>query len=216
MLLNGFITDVGQHYITIKAQADISYILDKQVKQCDIFLRDGRTINREQQKKAYALMRDISLWSGYTPDEVKELAKYDYIAKYGGEEFSLADCSVTVARCFIDYLVEFCLTHDIPCRDSLLELCEDVRRYLYLCLIHKRCCVCGKKTQLHHVDTVGMGYDRTEIPHIGKRAEALCFKHHRECHDIGQKDFDEKYHVFGIEIDNIIADKYRLKKGVKT
>ena len=213
MILDGIITDVGQHYITIKAQADISYILDKQVKQCDIFLRDGRTINREQQKKAYALMRDISLFTGYSPDEVKELCKYDFIAKYGGEEFSLANCSVTTARCFNAYLIEFCLQHDIPCRDSLLELCEDVRRYLYLCLIHKKCCICGKKTQLHHVDTVGMGYDRAEIVHVGKRAEALCYRHHKECHDIGQKDFDEKYHVFGIEIDNIIADKYRLKKG---
>lgn len=216
MLLDGIITDIGQHYITIKAQADVSYVLDKKVSRCDIFLRDGRTISREQQKKAYALMRDISLWSGYLPDEVKELAKYDFLAKNGGEEFSLGTCSVTLARSFIDYLIEFCLIHDVPCQDSLLELCEDIKRYLYLCLIHKRCCVCGKKTQLHHVDTVGMGYDRTEIPHVGKRAEALCFKHHRECHDIGQKDFDSKYHIFGIEIDNTIADKYRLKKGVKT
>ena len=213
MLLNGIITELNERYIVIKAPADVGYILDKQVKECDIILRDGRTISRDQQKKAYALMRDISLWSGHTPDEIKELAKYDYLSKYGGEMFSLSDCSVTLARGFIDYLVEFCLIHDIPCRDSLLELCEDVKRYLYLCLIHKRCCVCGKKTQLHHVDTVGMGYDRNEIPHIGKRAEALCFKHHRECHDIGQKDFDERYHVFGIEIDTIIADKYRLKKG---
>jgi hypothetical protein len=212
MLLNGIITDITERHIVIKAPADVSYILEKQVKECDIILRDGRTINREQQKKAYALMRDISFWSGHTPDEIKELCKYDYLSKVGGEMFSLADCSVTFARGFIDYLVEFCLIHDVPCRDSLLSLCEDIKRYLYLCLIHKRCCVCGKKTQLHHVDTVGMGYDRNEICHIGMRAEALCFKHHRECHDIGQKEFDERYHIFGTEIDTIIADKYNLKK----
>ena len=212
MLLNGYITDINEQSIVIQAPADVAYVIDKQVKECDILLRDGRTITRDQQKKAYALMRDISLWSGHTPDEIKELAKYDYLAKYGGEMFSLADCSVTFARGFIDYLVEFCLIHDIPCQDSLITLCEDIRRYLYLCLIHKRCCVCGKKTQLHHVDAVGMGYNRNEIVHVGKRAEALCFKHHRECHDIGQKTFDEKYHVFGIEIDNIIANKYKLKR----
>ena len=213
MILDGFITDIHEGYVLIKAPADIGYILDKKVNRCDIFLRDGRTISREQQKKAYALMRDISLWSGHTPDEIKELAKYDYLSKVGGEMFSLSDCSVTFARGFIDYLVEFCLIHDIPCQDSLLSMCEDVGRYLYLCLIHKRCCICGKKTQLHHVDTIGMGYDRNEPIHIGKRAEALCFRHHRECHDIGQKEFDERYHVYGVEIDTVIADKYRLKKG---
>lgn len=212
MLLNGYITDISEQCIVIKAPADVAYVIDKQVRECDIILRDGRTITRDQQKKAYALMRDISLWSGHTPDEIKELAKYDYLSKFGGDMFSLADCSVTVARGFIDYLVEFCLIHDIPCQDSLITLCEDIRRYLYLCLIHKKCCICGKKTQLHHVDAVGMGYNRNEIVHVGKRAEALCFKHHRECHDIGQKTFDEKYYVFGIEIDNIIADKYKLKK----
>ena len=58
-----------------------------------------------------------------------------------------------------------------------------------------------------------MGYDRTEIPHVGKRAEALCWRHHKECHNIGQKEFDEMYHIFGIEIDTVIADKYNLKKG---
>ena len=212
MLLNGYITDINEQSIVIQAPADVAYVIDKQVRECDILLRDGRTITRDQQKKAYALMRDISLWSGHTPDEIKELAKYDYLAKYGGGMFSLADCSVTLTRGFIDYLVEFCLIHDIPCQDSLITLCEDIRRYLYLCLIHKRCCVCGKKTQLHHVDAVGMGYNRNEIVHVGKRAQALCFKHHRECHDIGQKTFDEKYHVFGIEIDRIIADKYKLKR----
>ena len=129
MLLNGIITELNERYIVIKAPADVGYILDKQVRECDIILRDGRTISRDQQKKAYALMRDISLWSGHTPDEIKELAKYDYLAKFGGEMFSLSDCSVTLARGFIDYLVEFCLINDIPCRDSLLTLCEDIKRY---------------------------------------------------------------------------------------
>ena len=101
MLLDGYITDVCDRYVVIKAPADVGYILDKKVTRCDIMLRDGRTISRDQQKKAYALMRDISLWSGHTPDEIKELAKYDYLSKYGGEMFSLSDCSVTLARGFI-------------------------------------------------------------------------------------------------------------------
>lgn len=178
----------------------------------EIIFYDGRSISPDQRKKAYALIRDISEWSGFLPEEAKEWLKFYYRSLTGVKPFSLSNVNIDIARGFIDFLIEFCLMNDVPCRDSLPELAQDIKRYLYLCLIHKRCCICGKKTQLHHVDTVGMGYDRTEIPHVGKRAEALCWKHHRQCHDTGQKDFDEKYHVFGIEIDNTIADKYRLKK----
>ena len=181
----------------------------------EVIFYDGRSISAEQRKKAYALIRDISLWSGYLPEETKEIMKYFYMSSSGIKYFSLSDCSVDVACGFIDYLIEFCLTHDISCQDSLLSLSEDIKRYLYLCLIHKKCCICGKATQLHHVDTVGMGYDRREIVHIGKRAEALCYIHHKECHDKGQVDFDKKYHVFGIEVDKVIAGKYRLRKEKK-
>ena len=183
--------------------------------KCEVIFYDGKSISPDQRKKIYALLRDISDWSGYPADEAKAAMKYHFIAKTGCEDFSLSDCSCGLARRFIGFLIEFCLIHDIPCRDSLLSLCEDIKRYLYLCLIHKKCCICGKKTQLHHATTVGMGYDRNEICHIGMMAEALCFRHHRECHDIGQKSFDEEYHIFGIEIDGIIAEKYRLKRKEK-
>ena len=178
----------------------------------EVIFYDGRSIEPIQRKKIYALIRDIGEWSGYLPEEAKAVLKWHYRCSSGAVDFSLSDCPKDIATGFISFLIEFCLINDVPCRDSLPELCEDIERYLYLCLIHKKCCICGKKTQLHHVDTVGMGYDRREPIHIGKRAEALCYLHHRECHSIGQKEFDGKYHIFGVVIDGIIADKYKLKK----
>lgn len=179
---------------------------------CEVIFYDGESINAEQRKKCYALIRDIAEWSGFMPEETKEILKWYYCSISGARLFSLSDCKADIARGFIGFLIEFCLINDVPCRDSLPELAEDIQRYLYLCLIHKKCCVCGKKAQLHHVDTVGMGYDRAEIPHIGKRAEALCWVHHRACHDKGQKEFDKLWHIEGIKIDGIIADKYKLRK----
>lgn len=179
---------------------------------CEVIFFDGESINAEQRKKCYALIRDIAEWSGFMPEEAKEILKWYYCSVSGAKMFSLSDCKSDIARGFIGFLIEFCLMHDVSCRDSLPELAEDIQRYLYLCLIHKKCCICGKKAQLHHVDTVGMGYDRREIPHIGKKAEALCWIHHRECHDKGQSEFDKLWHIEGIEIDGIIADKYRLRK----
>ena len=213
MELNGKITGMDEHYIYIRAPiTNVSELIDKHMSGCGIILNDGRTISREQRKKAYALMNDIALYTGYSQDEVKELTKYGFIASTGQKMFSLSDVDMTTARLYIDWLIEFCLRFEIPCRDSLLNLCEDIKRYLYLCLIHKKCCICGKPTQLHHVTTVGMGYNRNEIVHVGMLAEPLCWRHHRECHDIGQKSFDERYHVFGVAIDEVTADKYKLRK----
>lgn len=213
-ILLGKITGFDEQHVYIKAAlSNYTLLLKRDVSECLIKLCDGRSISHEQRKKIYALIRDISIYTGYAPEELKELMKYDFIARTGTGMFSLSDVDVTTARAFIDHLIEFCLVFDIPCRDSLISLCEDIRRYLYLCLIHKKCCVCGKKTQLHHVDTVGMGYNRNEIVHIGMKAQPLCWRHHKKCHDIGQKEFDMAYHVFGIEIDEVIAGKYKLKKG---
>jgi hypothetical protein len=77
--------------------------------------------------------------------------------------------------------------------------------------MNKKCAVCGKKTELHHVDHVGMGYNRNEICHIGMRCLPLCREHHMEAHSIGQTAFDAKYHLEPIAIDEKIAQKYRLR-----
>jgi hypothetical protein len=77
--------------------------------------------------------------------------------------------------------------------------------------MNKKCAVCGKKTELHHVDAVGMGRNRREIDHIGMRCLPLCRDHHDEAHRIGETAFQEKYHLVPIEIDQKIAKKYGLK-----
>ena len=187
----------------------------KDVTGVEVIFYDGRSITIEQRKKAYALIRDISEWSGNLPEETKEILKWYYCSISGVKFFSLSDCNIDIARGFIDFLIEFCLMHDVPCRDSLPEYAEDIGRYLYLCLYHKKCCICGKKAELHHVDKVGMGHDRREIAHIGKRAEAVCSSHHKEAHIIGQVEFDKLYHICGIEIDNVIAERYKLRKTKK-
>ena len=80
--------------------------------------------------------------------------------------------------------------------------------------MNKKCAVCGRKTELHHYDHVSMGYNRREINHIGMRCLPLCREHHNEWHNIGGAEFENKYHLIPIEIDERIAKIYRLK-GVK-
>lgn len=206
----GEITNYDGNMLTIQVEYHDCILLEKKhIKEAEIRLKDGREISREQQKKIYAMLNDISLYTGYTPQETKELMKFYFISKYGGNDFSLSNVDMTTASKFIEYIIEFILIHDIPTKVSLLEQAEDIRKYIYMCLVFKKCCISGKRAELHHVDKVGMGRNRNEITHIGMKALPLSKKYHVEVHTIGEKTFEEKYHVFGVKIDEIIASKYK-------
>ncbi|MEG1776934.1 MAG: putative HNHc nuclease [Clostridia bacterium] len=176
---------------------------------------DGRSISPEQRRKAYALMGEIAAHTGYTPEEAKLTLKHEFVQRHmealKKELFSLSDCDVTTAREFISYLIEFVLEFDVPTSVPLVTLCDDLRRYVYACLVHKKCAVCGHKADLHHVDRVGMGRNRNEINHIGMRALPLCREHHQLLHSIVDGPFMEIYHLEAIPIDERIAKAYNLR-----
>ena len=177
-------------------------------------LVDERHISADQRKKAYVLISYIAAWWGYTPLEcMKEMLKLMFVgeAETLRRSFSLSDCDMTTARLFITYLVDFCLLHGVDVGEPLYQLSEDIPRYVWVCLMNKRCAVCGRKAELHHVDAVGMGRNRKEICHIGMRALPLCREHHTEIHRIGQKDFLRRYILEPVRIDGRIAKVYRLK-----
>ncbi len=183
--------------------------------RAQIGLADGRTISPEQRRKAYAIMGEIAAWSGFTPDEIKLTMKRQYIDQHmealQKELFSLSNCDMTTAREFISYLISFVLEFDVPTHVPLAELCEDIQQYVYACLMHKKCAVCGQKADLHHVDRVGMGHDRREICHIGMRCLPLCRAHLQEAHQHGDGELITKYHLEPVVIDGEIARVYKLK-----
>lgn len=188
------------------------YIVEKQkITKCVVVFDDGRHINREQQKKAYAIIGDIADYTGDFPEYTKELLKYRYIARYGGRYFSLSDCTVTEARNFISFLIDFCFEQNIGTRDTLLNNTDDISRYLYSCIANRKCAVCNAKAEIHHCtgSRVGMGFNRNKINNLGRRAIALCRKHHNQAHS-DEKTFFEAYHIYGIELDEYLCKKTGL------
>lgn len=215
-IISGRIVDVQPDHVTIKAAYDnIERLLVRRYDEVQIGLVDGRKITPEQRRKAFALVGEIAEWSGYEKDEAHLTLKHEFIARHldqlQRELFSLSNCDVTTAREYINYLIDFCLTFDVPTHVPLVDLCDDLERYVYSCLIHKRCCVCGKKAELHHVDRVGMGNNRNEIQHVGRRCLPLCREHHTEVDHIGDEALCEIYHVSPVLIDARIAKTYRLR-----
>lgn len=173
-------------------------IESKCIKTCGLWLDDGRYISAEQRKKAYATIRDIAEYTGYLPEEMKEWLKYMHIIRTGCQYFSLSDCSMQTAREFINTLLEIALEQGVPLTDLAINRTDDISRYLYYCLKHKRCAVCGKKGELHHWDAIGMGKDRRHYNDSLHRKICLCRTHHTLCHAKGREVFEHTYKVYGI------------------
>lgn len=203
--------DTEKGVVVQTARPDIPNLSD----QVLVVWQDARMRTPEQIRKAWALMGEIAEYQGETKDDVYAEQKTAFSVKHldilQGELFRLSSATVSAARAFITMLVEIIIEYGIPTKEPLYGLCDDIHRYIYACLMNKKCAVCGRKTELHHYDHVGIGRNRREIDHIGMRAYPLCREHHDEIHRIGEKAFDARYHLEPIAIDEKIARKYGLK-----
>lgn len=212
MLANGRITGYDGNVLTVDVPFyDTEYIIKKRVRDVQVFIEDGRRISADQRKKLYATFNDISEYTGHMPEYVKEFMKYDFISRAGCEHFSLSNVDMSTAKEFLQHVVEFCVEWGIPTKDSLLERTPDIARYVYKCALKKKCCISGKKAELHHLDAVGMGRNRKDIIHIGMEVIPLSITLHKEAHTIGKHSFCEKYHVCGVKADGEICKVYHLK-----
>lgn len=216
-IIHGKIIDITPEGLFIKAPyQNIERACIRRYSTVEIGLNDGRFISTEQRKKAYALMREISEYTGETAELTKQQLKLDFIVNrmkaLNKQIFSLSDCDMTTAREFITYLIDFILEYDIPTRQPLVSLCEDIEKYIYACLIHKKCCVCGQPAELHHCQRVGMGRNRDDIFQIGMLVLPCCRKHHGEAHTKPQEEFNKLFHVKPIPLTKELAKVYKLTK----
>ena len=172
-----------------------------EVMRGEVKIDDGRRISSDQRKKIYALIKDISNHTGHHPEYLKEHMKYEFMAQEDKEYFSLSNVDMTTARYFIESILEFCFEWEVPFATKTHELAKEIGNYLYLCLLHKKCAICGKQNaHIHHVDAVGSGRNRNEVDHTQLRLIALCVEHHQETHTIGWETFNKKHKVAGIKV----------------
>lgn len=192
-------TDAGTDIkITIPGLKIGDMLRRNRIKNAEIRFDDGRHISAEQRKKAYATIRDIADYTGYLPEEQKEWLKYLHISRTGDDYFSLSNCTMDVAREFINTILEYAIEEGIPLSEEAANRTDDIGRYLYFCLAHKKCAICGAAGEIHHVDTIGMGNDRRTVDDSNYRKICLCRAHHTIAHQRGMSDFEKMYKVYGI------------------
>jgi hypothetical protein len=219
----GRIVDIDESGVaTIKAPLpNLLHALDRHYDDVEIILPDGRRITPKQRRTVYALLAEISEYINGVRDadsleETKDMMKMGFVLErmesMERKLFSLSNVNETTASAFINYIIDFILKHDIPTRISLLENNDDIAHFVYACLANKKCCICGKHADLHHVDTVGSGNNRNKIHHLGRLALPLCREHHTESHTAGQQSFMAKYHLEPIALDEKLCKIYGLKK----
>lgn len=197
--------------------SDFVTMCRREYKDVTITMIDSRPLSDKQRRSCYAMIREIAEWSGHSAESIKGFAKLsfwrDELFQTAETLFSLSDAPMSIVAAFQGWLARFIVENDVPTRKPLLDYVDDINDYVYACLVNKKCPVCGAKADLHHVDAVGMGRNRTEIIHEGLEVLPLCREHHTEIHTIGKAAFFGKYHLNG----GIIADKticriYGLRK----
>lgn len=187
-----------------------------------IIATDDNEPSPKQRKFAFALLNDI--WEAQiggewleTRDSTKRhfYAAYEYYYGLDFGEFSLSAVrgGKTSTNEFINMLLDFAASHNIGLSVVPLNELEtqEIKKWEYRCLMNKQCVICGKKpSDLHHLDTIGMGMDRTTINHLKHRTIQLCREHHNMAHNMGTVSFLEKYHLVGIKLDDQIAAAHGL------
>ena len=178
--IRGRITDFDEkrNEVVIRAPyTDFATMCRREYKEVEIRLIDSRRLSPRQRKSCYAMINEIAAYMGEIPNEAKDFLKLSFwteeLQEKADELFSLSNAPMSIVAAFQKWLARFIVRHEIPCKVSLLSYVDDVEDYVYSCLCYKKCAICGRQADLHHVDAVGMGADRTEIIHEGMRVLPL-------------------------------------------
>lgn len=196
------------HVETVSGSADEYYTYSE--------LADTRKARPQQRRLFFALLSDIYTWSGMPTDFLKNLFYLQYESYTFGKQISLSDTtesSVSDANQLLDLAIDFMFEWHVPFKEGYKLLPREQEYYLFQSCRHRVCMICGNRADIHHVDVIGAGLNRTHVNHTKRHVMALCRIHHSEIEQIGSVAFSAKYHV---PVDGIKLDKETLKRiGLK-
>lgn len=168
-----------------------------------------KRLSKAQNGLIHVLLKQFGEELGWTMQDMKEYQKEQFALSRDLKKFSTANCDMEMANDFIAFIIEQALENEINLYvlnkhdnryKSILKVDKTTERYVIACLRAKTCAICGRKgADLHHWNTIASAAgtyendDGLKTPFM-----SLCRIHHNEFHEIGQKEFEEKYHIEGV------------------
>ena len=161
------------------------------------------TTTDEQRKHWFALINDISEYTGDDSWKVILKMKYLYMMTYDTKkEPSLARNKMKRSETakLLQLVIDYCLSNDIPLRQNYLPLME--QKQLFAMTMKRICWITHKPNAelCHFENTVGMGRNRNHIDHTRSKFMTLSHELHMEQHRIGEASFCKKYNVQPINL----------------
>ena len=182
-------------------------------REVEIRFVDPRRFTQEQRRFIYALIADISDFTGQPPDSLKEVFKWRYEA-ITGRRISLSDIStntVSDATLYADIILDFIFENHIPFKNGYEILPVNQEYYFYKCIVTRTCCSCGKlHADIHHIEAVGMGNNRRKIDNTNRHFMALCRTCHTIIHVEGYTEFTSKRKLRAIKLDTTTLKRLGL------
>lgn len=177
-----------------------------------IVFKDKRKLSDRQRAFYRALLNNIFKWCGEGTNELHEFFKEEYFLETG-ERISTKDNSKNSKsdmNKLLEIVIDFMFEFDVPFAKGYELLPKEDNWYLYQCCKHRKCAICGKKSDIHHVNAVGMGSNRKKVDNRWREFLSVCRKHHVEVETIGNEAFFDKYKVKGIKLDEDLIKKLRI------
>ncbi|NBA27999.1 hypothetical protein GVK83_10130 [Enterococcus hirae] len=181
----------------------ISTFSDGAVPTVEVDVKDVRKITAAQRKFIFALCNDCDDWMGIERGYMRQWFRDHFEFYYGYDNFSLSNCSEEEATLFIDLILDFVFKHEVPLPKGIqINLIpKNQQHYFYLCLKYRICCISGQPhAEIAHYNAVG-NRKRKKVDHRKLLLMSLSHKYHMEQHQIGIKEFMNKYHVAPIYLD---------------
>lgn len=168
-------------------------------------LFDPESITADQRKHIYALLGDLEVYTGYPKDWWERYLKenfmhYDFMMDLP----SLGVNKMNKARAskFIEFIIIFCIQNEVPFRKNQFYLTQESSNVLFYLTMSRLCVVCGQPhADIHHAtNLVGMGNVRKMHNHWDSTFLSLCREHHNEVHSLGLEEFNKKYLVKPVKL----------------
>ena len=208
-MIKGQIVDIREDGTAlIRAQIDVGLYVHRKVKEVYVEPIDSRPLSDKQRRMCYAMIKAIADWSGSSSEDIKQAFKMEFWAEHvdtlADKIFSLSDAPMSLVAEFQRFLVRFIIENDVPLKFALREYADDIGYYTFMCVLHKKCAVCGKRAA-KLVFLNGMTAAEPEVI-------SLCAAHGAELEELGKRDFLGRYHFEGgIAADKTICKLYGVK-----